>query len=343
MAHTRNQKFSNRKYIFMTNTPFRIGTRGSPLALAQAYETRDNLIKAFPEMAAEGAIEVVAIKTTGDKVQDRALMEVGGKGLFTKEIDDAMIAGEIDIAVHSMKDVPTWMPEGIHLPCMLERRDVRDVFISHKASSIWDLPQGAVIGSASLRRQSQILARRPDMKVVTFRGTVQTRLKKLAAGDVDGTMLAAAGLKRLGMEEHITEALDAEDFVPAVGQGAIGITCLIDDENANRRLAALNHEPTVVRVTAERAFLAVLDGSCRTPIAAHAWYDGDATLRFHGLVAKPDGSVVHQVTRQGPASLTAAHSMGSDAGHELFGQIGPDFLVATAHENSPTTAPLKKD
>ena len=327
----------------MTDTPFRIGTRGSPLALAQAYETRDNLIKAFPEMAAEGAIEIVAIKTTGDKVQDRALMEVGGKGLFTKEIDDAMLNGDIDIAVHSMKDVPTWMPEGIHLPCMLERRDVRDVFISHKASSIWDLPEGAVIGSASLRRQSQILARRPDMKVVTFRGTVQTRLKKLEAGDVDGTMLAAAGLQRLDMEEHITEALDAEDFVPAVGQGAIGITCLIDDENANTRLAALNHEQTVVRVAAERAFLAVLDGSCRTPIAAHAWYDSEETLRFHGLVAKPDGSEVHDVTRQGPANRIAADSMGRDAGHELKSKIGPDFLVATAHENSPTTAPLKKD
>ena len=327
----------------MTHTPFRIGTRGSPLALAQAYETRDNLIKAFPEMGEEGAIEIVTIKTTGDKVQDRALMEVGGKGLFTKEIDDAMLAGEIDIAVHSMKDVPTWMPDGIHLPCMLKRQDVRDAFISLKVKSLWDLPQGAVVGSASLRRQSQILARRPDLKVVTFRGTVQTRLKKLEAGDVDGTMLAAAGLKRLDMEQHITEMLDAEDFVPAVGQGAIGITCMIDDANANARLAALNHEQTFVRVSAERAFLAILDGSCRTPIAAHAWYDGETTLRFHGLVAKPDGSKVHQVTRQCIASLTAAHSMGSDAGHELKGQIGPDFLVATAHENSPTTAPLKKN
>lgn len=202
----------------MTETAFRIGTRGSPLALAQAYETRDNLIEAFPEMGAEGAIEIIVIKTTGDKVQDRALMEVGGKGLFTKEIDDAMLDGDIDIAVHSMKDVPTYLPDGIHLPCMLERRDVRDAFISLKCDSLWDLPEGSVVGSASLRRQSQILARRPDLKVVTFRGTVQTRLKKLEAGDVDGTMLAAAGLKRLGMEEHVTEMLDAEDFVPAVGR-----------------------------------------------------------------------------------------------------------------------------
>jgi len=325
----------------MTQTPFRIGTRGSPLALAQAYETRDNLIQAFPELGDEGAIEIVVIKTTGDKIQDRALMEVGGKGLFTKEIDDAMLAGEIDIAVHSMKDVPTWMPDGIHLPCMLERRDVRDVFISNTSNSLWDLPEGAVVGTASLRRQSQILARRPDMKVVTFRGTVQTRLKKLDGGDVDGTMLAAAGLKRLGMEEFITEALDAEDFVPAVGQGAIGITCLVDDANTNVRLAALNHEQTFVRVTAERAFLAVLDGSCRTPIAAHAWYDGETTLHFHGLVAKPDGSEVHDVTRQGPASRIAAESMGRDAGFELKGQIGPDFLVTASVDVSPTTPPMK--
>lgn len=325
----------------MSVTPFRIGTRGSPLALAQAYETRDNLIKAFPEMGEEGAIEIVVIKTTGDKVQDRALMEVGGKGLFTKEIDDAMLEGDIEIAVHSMKDVPTWMPEGIHLPCMLERRDVRDVFISPKVDNIWDLPEGATVGSASLRRQSQILARRPDLNVVTFRGTVQTRLKKLEAGDVDGTMLAAAGLKRLGMEEHITQTLDAEEFIPAVGQGAIGITCMENDERVNTILEALNHKKTVVRVSAERAFLEVLDGSCRTPIAAHAWYDGNDTLHFHGLVAKPDGSEVHQVERSGPASLTAAQSMGRDAGLELKGQIGPDFLVATDHANSPTTAPLK--
>jgi len=327
----------------MTVTPFRIGTRGSPLALAQAYETRDNLIEAFPELGAEGAIEIAVIKTTGDKIQDRALMEIGGKGLFTKEIDDAMLDGDIDIAVHSMKDVPTWMPDGIHLPCMLKRQDVRDAFISNKADSLWDLPQGAVVGSASLRRQSQILARRPDLEVVTFRGTVQTRLKKLEAGDVDGTMLAAAGLNRLGMEQHITETLDAEDFIPAVGQGAIGITCMIDSARANDALAALNHEQTMIRVTAERAFLAVLDGSCRTPIAAHAWYDGDTTLQFHGLVAKPDGSEVHEVTRQGPANVVAAQSMGSDAGHELKGQIGPDFLVIADVAASPTTAPRKSD
>jgi len=325
----------------MTVTALRIGTRGSPLALAQAYETRDDLIESFPELGAQGAIEIIVIKTMGDKVQDRALMEIGGKGLFTKEIDEAMLDGDIDIAVHSMKDVPTYLPDSIHLPCMLKRQDVRDAFISLKCDSLWKLPQSAVVGTASLRRQSQILARRPDLKVVTFRGTVQTRLKKLKAGDVDGTMLAAAGLKRLDMAQHISETMDSEDFIPAVGQGAIGITCMENNERMNTYLAALNHAQTFVRVAAERAFLTVLDGSCRTPIAAHAWYDGDSTLQFHGLVAKPDGTQVYEVRRQGPASLTAANTMGRDAGLELKGQIGPDFLVTASLESSPTTAPLK--
>ncbi|HEY9078540.1 hydroxymethylbilane synthase [Magnetovibrio sp.] len=310
----------------MNDTPLRIGTRGSPLALAQAYETRDKLMAAFPELSGEGQIEIVVIKTTGDAVLDRALQDIGGKGLFTKEIDEAMLARDIDIAVHSMKDVPTYLPDGIHLPCMLEREDVRDVFISNKAKSVWDLPQGAVVGSASLRRQSQILARRPDLKVVTFRGNVQTRMKKLDAGEVDGTLLAAAGLRRLGMEEVITDLMDAEDFIPAVGQGAIGITCMEDDERANRVLAALNHDETVVRVTAERAFLAVLDGSCRTPIAAYSRLEGE-TLHFHGLVAKPDGSEVHHITRTSAADLAAAETMGRDAGQELKDKIGPDFLA----------------
>jgi len=325
----------------MTATPFRIGTRGSPLALAQAYETREKLIQVFPELAADGAVEVVVIKTTGDKVQDRALMEVGGKGLFTKEIDDAMLAGDIDIAVHSMKDVPTYLPDGIHLPCMLEREDVRDAFISPKADSIWDLPEGAVVGSASLRRQAQIQARRPDLKVVTFRGSVQTRLKKLEAGDVDGTLLACAGLNRLNMAQHITQELDPVEFVPAVGQGAIGITCMEDDVRANDLLAPLEHLPTFIRVTAERAFLAVLDGSCRTPIAAHASYKDDDTLEFLGLVAKPDGSEVHRIERTGAANVKDAHDMGQEAGQEIKDKIGDDFLVHAAVDASPTTAPKK--
>lgn len=269
-------------------------------------------------------------------------MEIGGKGLFTKEIDDAMLAGDIDLAVHSMKDVPTWLPDGIHLPCMLEREDVRDVFISNKVDSIWDLPEGAVIGSASLRRQAQIQARRPDMKVVTFRGNVQTRLKKLDAGDVDGTMLAAAGLNRMDMLHVATEILDPREFVPAVGQGAIGITCRVDDERCNGYLAKMDHPETVVRVTAERAFLAVLDGSCRTPIAAHAWYEGD-TLKFHGLVARPDGSEVHDITRECPADRDAAFAMGEDAGREIKAKIGPDFLVTADTAAGPNAAPGQTD
>jgi len=311
----------------MNATPLRIGTRASPLAMAQAFETRDKLKAAFPRLAAPGHIELVVIKTTGDAVLDRALQDIGGKGLFTKEIDEAMLAGDIDIAVHSMKDVPTSLPDGIHLPCMLEREDVRDVFISPRAETVWDLPPGAVVGSASLRRQAQILARRPDLKVVTFRGNVQTRMKKLAAGDVDGTLLAAAGLKRLNMEHVITDIMAVDDFVPAVGQGAIGITCMENDVRANDFLAALSHAPTIIRVSAERAFLTVLDGSCRTPIAAHTWLDGE-TLHFQGLVAKPDGSEVHRIERSGGADLAAAKQMGRDAGQELKDKIGHDFLTS---------------
>ncbi len=310
----------------MINPPLRIGTRGSPLAMAQAHETRDKLKAQFPELEPDDAIEIIVIKTTGDAILDRPLADIGGKGLFTKEIDDAMLDGDIDIAVHSMKDVPTYLPGGIHLPCMLERRDVRDAFISNKTKRLWDLPQGAVVGTASLRRQALILNRRPDLKVVTFRGNVQTRLKKLGNGDVDATMLALAGLKRLDMEDVVTEAISTEEFLPAPGQGAIGITSRTDDNRANDYLAALNHEQTFIRVTAERAFLTVLDGSCRTPIAAHAWYDGENTLRFHGQVLRPDGTESFEATRSGPAALASAESMGRDAGFELKGHIGPDFF-----------------
>lgn len=310
----------------MSITSLRIGTRGSPLALAQAHETEAKLKAAFPELNKDGATEIVVIKTTGDQILNQALSDIGGKGLFTKEIDDAMLAGDINIAVHSMKDVPTFLPDGIHLPCMLERRDVRDAFISNKAPTLWELPQGAVVGTASLRRQALILNRRPDIKVVTFRGNVQTRLKKLEAGEVDATMLAIAGLKRMNMENVATAVISTEEFLPAPGQGAIGITCRLDDQFANDYLLGLNHEQTFVRVMAERAFLTVLDGSCRTPIAAHAWYDGENTLRFHGQVLRPDGSESFDTSRSGVAARTSAISMGRDAGFELKGHIGPDFF-----------------
>jgi hydroxymethylbilane synthase len=303
----------------------RIGTRGSPLALAQTHETRDRLAAAWPELAVPGAIEIEVISTTGDMIQDRPLAEIGGKGLFTKELDEAMLSGRIHLAVHSMKDVPTVLPDGIILPCILPREDVRDAFISPKAKSLADLPQGAVIGSASLRRGAQILNRRPDLKLVNFRGNVQTRLRKLEEGVVDATLLAMAGLRRLGLAQHVTAAIEAEEMLPAVAQGAIGITCRAKDEAANRYLSALNCRVSQIRVSAERAFLARLDGSCRTPIAALAELDGES-LSLRGLIISPDGKVIHATSRQGLVS--DAEAMGTDAAGELAGRAGPGFFDA---------------
>lgn len=301
-----------------------IGTRGSPLALAQAHETQRRLIEAFPELADEGGIEIRVIHTTGDMVQDKALSEIGGKGLFTKEIDVAQLNNEIDIAVHSMKDVPTWLPDGICLPCMLPREDTRDVFISNKAKTIEELPDGSVIGSASLRRQSQILARNPSLKVVNFRGNVQTRLRKLSEGVVDATLLALAGLARMDMTEHATSIIDQDEMLPAVAQGAIGITCRDGDQAMLDFLAPLNHLETKTCVDCERSFLARLDGSCRTPIAGQARIE-DGLLRFRGLVAKPDGSVVFETGRNGnPADALA---IGTDAGTELKEMMGDNFFA----------------
>jgi len=307
----------------ITHPILRIGTRGSPLALAQTHETRDRLAAAWAELAAPGAIAVEVIKTTGDLIQDRPLAEIGGKGLFTKELDEAMLAGRIHLAVHSMKDVPTILPEGIVLPCILPREDVRDAFISLKANSLAELPEGAVIGSASLRRGAQILHRRPDLKVVNFRGNVQTRLRKLEDGVVDATLLAMAGLRRLGLAQHVTAAIAVDDMLPAVAQGAIGITCRADDAAALRFLAALNCPVSQIRVTAERAFLARLDGSCRTPIAALAELDGE-TLTLRGLIISPDGRIIHATSRSGPKGDAAA--MGTDAAEELAGRAGPGFF-----------------
>jgi hydroxymethylbilane synthase len=301
----------------------RIGTRGSPLALAQTHEVRDRLATAWPELDPPTAVEIEAIKTTGDLVQDRPLAEIGGKGLFTKELDEAMLAGRIDLAVHSMKDVPTLLPDGIILPCILPREDVRDAFLCLKAASLADLPAGSVIGTSSLRRGAQILNRRPDLKVVNFRGNVQTRLRKLGEEVVDATLLAMAGLRRLGLAQHATAALAVEDMLPAVAQGAIGITCRADDEVALRFLAALNHRVSQVRVAAERAFLTRLDGSCRTPIAALAELDGDC-LSFRGLIIRPDGGEIHATSRKGAAA--DAEAMGTDAAEELIKLAGPGFF-----------------
>ena len=302
----------------------RIGTRGSPLALAQTHHVRDALAAAWPELAAPDAIEIIIIRTTGDKVQDRPLAEIGGKGLFTKELDEAMEDGAIDLAVHSMKDVPTYLPDFIALPCMLLREDVRDAFISPKAKSPDDLPQGAVVGTASLRRGAQLLHRRPDLQIVNFRGNVQTRLDKLAQGQVDATLLAAAGLNRLQLSQHVTALLDTDFMLPAVAQGAVGITCRKDDQRAHAFLAPLAHAETITRVTAERAFLTRLDGSCRTPIAALADQTGDQ-LAFRGLIVSTDGKVIHQVSGQG--SIHDAWKIGDDAACRIKDMAGPNFFT----------------
>ncbi|MBF0354133.1 MAG: hydroxymethylbilane synthase [Alphaproteobacteria bacterium] len=306
-----------------THTKLRLGTRGSPLALAQAHETQARLEAAFPDLT--GAVEIVVIKTTGDAVLDRPLAEIGGKGLFTKEIDEALLGGSIDLAVHSMKDVPTLIPKGTMMAALLPREDVRDAFISVKATCLADLPKGAVVGTASLRRQAQILAKRPDLVVRSLRGNVQTRLRKIAEGEADATLLAMAGLKRLGLEQHVASAIETSDLLPAVAQGAIGIACRSDDFKTMTWLSALNHPETEQRVTAERAFLTVLDGSCRTPIAALAEIAG-GRMRFKGLIATPDGTRILSASREGGPDEAAI--MGESAGRELLAQIGPEFKVA---------------
>ncbi|XP_030535549.1 porphobilinogen deaminase, chloroplastic [Rhodamnia argentea] len=304
-----------------------IGTRGSPLALAQAYETRDKLMASHPELTEEGAIEIKIIKTTGDKILSQPLADIGGKGLFTKEIDEALINGDIDIAVHSMKDVPTYLPDKTVLPCNLQREDVRDAFISMSAGSLAELAAGSIIGTASLRRKSQILNRYPSLQVQeNFRGNVQTRLKKLNEGVVQATLLALAGLKRLNMTENVTSILPIDDMLPAVAQGAIGIACRSDDENMANYLATLNHEETRLAVSCERAFLETLDGSCRTPIAGYACKDEDGNCIFRGLVASPDGTRVLETSRKGPYTYEDMVLMGKDAGKELLSRAGPGFF-----------------
>lgn len=304
----------------------KIGTRGSPLALAQAYMTRDFLKVAFPELAKEGALDIVIIKTTGDKVLNQPLADIGGKGLFTKEIDDALLGGDIDIAVHSMKDVPTYLPKGMILPCNLEREDVRDAFICPSAASLAELPAGAVIGSASLRRQVQILHKYPQLEVVNFRGNVQSRLRKLNEKVVDATLLAYAGLKRLDMADKLTAVLSIDDMLPAVAQGAIGIACREDDTDTQKLLAELNHEETRIAIQCERAFLGELDGSCRTPIAGLAQKNDKGGLSFRGLVASPDGKNVYQTSREGEWTEEDAVAVGVEAGKELKQQAGDEFF-----------------
>jgi len=305
--------------------PFRIGTRGSPLAMAQAFETRKRLQEKFPELCEDGAIEICVMKTQGDMILDKSLMELGGKGLFTKELDTALLGNEVDICVHSMKDVPTWLPEGTVLPCNLPREDTNDAFISGngEVKRIEDLPDGSVIGTASLRRQAQILAKNPTLKCVNFRGNVQTRLRKLDDKVVDATLLAIAGLKRMDMDGCATSVLDWDEMLPAVAQGAIGIQCRSDDERSLKYIGALNHEETHVCVNCERAFLEALDGNCKTPIAGQARIV-DGKIKFRGLIAMPDGSQKFETEAEG--DIADAVKIGREAGEKLKAQAGDKFF-----------------
>jgi hydroxymethylbilane synthase len=300
----------------------RIGTRGSPLALVQAHTVRDLLVAAHG--CAPDVVEIHVIKTTGDRIQDRALSESGGKGLFTKEIEEALLADAVDIAVHSSKDLPTILPDGLELIACLEREDVRDAFVSLRAKSLLELPKGAKLGTASLRRQALAKRMRPDLQVELFRGNVETRLRKLEDGVVDATLLALAGLKRLGMPQVATAILPLDEFPPAVGQGAVGIEARADDRRTRDLVARIAHRDTFIALQAERAFLQALDGSCRTPIAGYAKIDGDH-LHFRGMILKPDGSEVHETTRQG--RVADAASLGLDAGQELKRRGGAGFFT----------------
>ena len=305
-------------------SPIRIGTRGSPLALAQAELLRRRLVDSHPQLREVGALEIVVIKTTGDRIQDRALSEMGGKGLFIKEIEEALIAGDIDLAVHSMKDLPTSLPAGLAVACLLEREDARDALIAGKTTRIADLKQGAIVGTASLRRQAQLLARRPDLRIVTLRGNVDTRLGKAARGEVDAAVLALAGLKRLGREASASAVLSLEEMLPAVAQGAIGIETRREDARLKALLAPINHAATETRVIAERACLAELEGSCRTPIAAYATFEGD-NLRLEALVAMPDGTQLHRCHESAPRAQAAA--LGTEVGRRLKAMAGPNFRI----------------
>ena len=307
----------------MPKRPLLIGTRGSPLALWQAEHVRALLAAAHALQ--DGAVELSIITTSGDRIRDKPLRDLGGKGLFTKEIDEALLAGRVDLAVHSIKDLPTALPPGIVIAAVLPRGDVRDAFISAKGVPLAALPPGSVVGSSSLRRQAQVKRLRPDLEVVDFRGNVETRLVKLARGSVDATLLALAGLTRLGLAGQVTSVLSTEEVLPAVAQGAIGVACRGDDVETRELLQALNHQTTATAIACERAFLGELDGSCRTPIAGLAEI-ADGTLRFRGLVLNPEGTRWHAIELTGTADQAAG--IGTEAGRELLARAGPNFLAS---------------
>ncbi|MFW0776857.1 MAG: hydroxymethylbilane synthase [Rickettsiales bacterium] len=300
-------------------TRVRIATRKSPLALAQAEEVQLRLKQAWPELE----VELLPMTSSGDRMLDRSLAEIGGKSLFTKELDEALLEGNAEIAVHSMKDVQTVLPDGLTLGCMLPREDARDMLVGDDISSIADLPEGIRIGTSSLRRAAQMKILRPDVEIVPFRGNVQTRIDKLRRGVADATLLAVAGLNRLGALDAPGFLLETHECLPAVAQAAIGVECREDDNEILGLLEPLNDAVTTVAVTCERAFLKALGGSCRSPIAGYAELNG-AEIRFKGLIANPDGSEHYDIKLRGDAY--EAEALGIRAAEEILAKAGDGFM-----------------
>ena len=309
----------------MPARPLLIGTRGSPLALWQARHVRARLTETHG--LAEGDVDLSVITTSGDRIKDKPLREFGGKGLFTKEIDEALLCGDVAMAVHSMKDLETELPAELCIAAVLSRADVRDAFISNKAPSLAELPQGAAVGTSSLRRQAQVKRLRPDLRVVDFRGNVETRLRKLDEGKADATLLALGGLERLGLESRATSVLSTDEMLPAVAQGAIGVTCRSDDVKTRELLQTLNDERAATTVACERVFLGCLAGSCKTPIAGLAEIE-DGILRLRGLMLTSDGTESYGIEVTGPTEH--ATKLGVDAGEELVARAGPEFFAKLA-------------
>ena len=306
----------------MPHRPLRIATRGSPMALYQAGLVRDRLRAAHAELAGDGAVELVPLRTTGDRVQDRRLAEIGGKGLFTKEIEEALLDRRVDLAVHSLKDVETALPGGLEIACVLRRDDPRDALVSRRGAGLAELPQGARVGTASLRRRAQLLRQRPDLAILPVRGNVDTRLGKLAAGEFDALVLALCGLERLGNAAVASEILSPEQMLPAVGQGALAVECRGADDAVRRLLAPLNDPASAACVAAERAMLAALDGSCRTPIAGLATIDGDR-LTLQALLLAPDGDTERRGQIGG--AVAEAVALGTELGARLRAGAGAEF------------------
>lgn len=302
----------------------RIGSRGSPLALRQAAELRARLVAAHPALAAPGAVEAAAIRTTGDRVTDTPLAALGGKGLFTKELEEALLDGRIDLAVHSLKDVPSLLPAGLAIAAHLPREDPRDALIARNARALAELPHGASVGTSSPRRKAQLLHMRPDLAVVPLRGNVDTRLAKIAAGAADATVLALAGLKRLGRAAEASAILSPQEMLPAATQGVIAVEIRDEDARMRSLLAAIDHRPTAICASAERALLETLEGDCRTPIAALATLAGNR-IALDAMVLSPDGQICHRLARS--AATSRARELGREIGAALRALAGPDFFA----------------